>query len=159
MNARIARLRESLEEPLLVTNGKNVVYLVGFESSNAALLVDPERVQLFTDFRYIQAARAVEGVEVVQTKRGVIGELANLLNGTVGFEAATLAFAQVETLRARRAGPRPAHGSRRGAARGQGRRRARFAPPRLQDRRPGVRAPGRRGAVHRPDRARRRRGT
>ena len=100
MNTRIARLRESLEEPLLVTNGKNVVYLVGFESSNCALLVDPERVQLFTDFRYIQAARAVEGVEVVQTKRGVIGELAKLLNGTVGFEAATLAFAQVETLRA-----------------------------------------------------------
>jgi Xaa-Pro aminopeptidase len=100
VNTRIARLRESLEEPLLVTNGTNVVYLVGFESSNAALLVDPERVQLFTDFRYIQAARAVEGVEVVQTKRGVIGELAQLLNGTVGFEAATLAYAQVETLRA-----------------------------------------------------------
>ena len=100
MNTRIARLRESLEEPLLVTNGTNVVYLVGFHSSNAALLVDAERVQLFTDFRYIQAARAVEGVEVVQTKRGVIGELAKLLNGTIGFEAATLAFAQVETLRA-----------------------------------------------------------
>ena len=100
MNTRIDRLRESLEEPLLVTNGTNVVYLVGFESSNAALLVDSERVQLFTDFRYIQAARAVEGVEVVQTKRGVIGELAQLLKGTVGFEAATLAFAEVETLRA-----------------------------------------------------------
>ena len=69
MNDRIARLRESLEEPLLVTNPTNVVYLVGFDSSNTALLVDPERVQLFTDFRYLEAAHAVEGVEVVQTKR------------------------------------------------------------------------------------------
>ena len=100
MNTRIARLRESLEEPLLVTNGKNVVYLVGFQSSNVALLVDPERVQLFTDFRYIQAAQAVEGVEVVQTKRAVIGALAERLSGRrIGFEAATLSYAQFETLR------------------------------------------------------------
>ncbi|HTZ06970.1 MAG TPA: aminopeptidase P family protein [Gaiellaceae bacterium] len=99
MNTRIARLRESLEEPLLVTNGKNVVYLVGFQSSNVALLVDQERVQLFTDFRYIQAAQAVEGVEVVQTKRAVIGALAEQLSGRIGFEAATLSYAQVETLR------------------------------------------------------------
>jgi len=99
VNTRIARLRESLEEPLLVTNGKNVVYLVGFQSSNVALLVDQERVQLFTDFRYIQAAQAVEGVEVVQTKRAVIGALAEQLSGRIGFEAATLSYAQVETLR------------------------------------------------------------
>ena len=100
MNTRIARLRESLEEPLLVTNGKNVVYLVGFQSSNVALLVDPERVQVFTDFRYIQAAQAVPDVEVVQTKRAVIGALAERLSGQrIGFEAASLAYAQVETLR------------------------------------------------------------
>ena len=99
MNDRIARLRESLEEPLLVTNPKNVVYLTGFQSSNTTLLVDQERVQLFTDFRYLEAARAVEGVEVVQTKRAVIADLAERLAGRVGFEAATLAYAQVETLR------------------------------------------------------------
>ena len=69
MNDRIARLQERLEQPLLVTNPTNVVYLVGFHSSNAALVVERDRVRLFTDFRYIQAARAVEDVEVVQTKR------------------------------------------------------------------------------------------
>jgi hypothetical protein len=49
--SRIDRLRERLEEPLLVTNGVNVRYLVGFSSSNAALHVEPDRVRLFTDFR------------------------------------------------------------------------------------------------------------
>ena len=42
MNARIERLRGLLEEPLLVTNPVNIRYLVGFNSSNAALLVEPE---------------------------------------------------------------------------------------------------------------------
>jgi Xaa-Pro aminopeptidase len=99
VNDRIARLGESLEEPLLVTNPTNVVYLTGFQSSNTVLLIDPDRVQLFTDFRYLEAAQAVEGVEVVQTKRSIIADLAERLTGTVGFEAATLAYAQVETLR------------------------------------------------------------
>jgi Xaa-Pro aminopeptidase len=100
VNARIDRLRSLIEEPLLVTNPKNVVYLAGFESSNAALLVDQERVQLFTDFRYIEAARAVEGVEVVQTKRGVIPALAEQLTGTVGFEAANVVYSDFQTLEA-----------------------------------------------------------
>jgi len=98
VNPRVDRLRALLEEPLLVTNGKNVSYLCGFESSNAALLVDHERVQLFTDFRYISAARSVPGVEVVQTKRAVVGALAEQLSGTVGFEATSLVYADYETL-------------------------------------------------------------
>lgn len=99
MNARIDRLRALIEEPLLVTNPKNVVYLTGFASSNAALLVDQERVQLFTDFRYISAAQAVAGVEVVQTKRAVIGALAERLSGKVGFEATSVVYADYETLK------------------------------------------------------------
>jgi Xaa-Pro aminopeptidase len=98
VNARIERLRALIEEPLLVTNPKNVIYLAGFDSSNAALLVDQERVQLFTDFRYIEAARAVEGVEVVQTKRGVIGALAQQLSGTIGFEATNVVYSDFKTL-------------------------------------------------------------
>jgi len=99
VNARIDRLRALIEEPLLVTNPKNVVYLTGFDSSNAALLIDQERVQLFTDFRYISAASAVEGVEVVQTKRAVIGALAERLSGKIGFEATSVVYADYETLK------------------------------------------------------------
>jgi Xaa-Pro aminopeptidase len=98
MSTRIDRLREWLEEPLLVTSGTNVRYLVGFDSSNAALLVEAERVRLFTDFRYIEAARAVADVEVVQTRRSVLGELSESLSGRIAFEAAALSYAQYELL-------------------------------------------------------------
>ena len=73
--SRIDRLSERLERPLLVTNLINVRYLTGLASSNAALLVDDERVRLFTDFRYIERAQAIDGVEVVRTARDVIGDL------------------------------------------------------------------------------------
>ncbi len=96
---RIARLRQLLEEPLLVTNLVNIRYLCGFDSSNAALLVEQDRVRLFTDFRYIDAARAVADVEVVQTKRSLVAELAETLAGTLGFET-VLPYAQYQTLAA-----------------------------------------------------------
>jgi Xaa-Pro aminopeptidase len=97
---RIDSLRESLEEPLLVTHGVNVRYLVGFQSSNAALLVEPDRVRLFSDFRYAEAARAVEGVEFVETKRSLAVSLAELLEGRIGFEADAVSYANWETLSA-----------------------------------------------------------
>jgi Xaa-Pro aminopeptidase len=98
--SRIGSLRASLEEPLLVTNGVNVRYLVGFSSSNAALFVEPERVRLFSDFRYAEAARAVKSVEFVETKRSLVGALAELLEGPVGFEADAVSYASWEVLRA-----------------------------------------------------------
>jgi Xaa-Pro aminopeptidase len=49
-----------LEQPLLVSDPANVRYLSGLSSSNAAVLVDHERVQVFTDYRYAESARAVE---------------------------------------------------------------------------------------------------
>jgi len=107
---RLSRLRERLEQPLLVTNPTNVVYLVGFSSSNCALLVDQDEVRLYTDFRYLEAARAVEGVEVVQTKRDLTGNLAELLSGPVGFEAASLTYARWETLSKSRLDLVPTHG-------------------------------------------------
>ena len=77
MTDRIARLRANLEQPLLVTDPTNVRYLCGFSSSNCALFVEQDRARLFTDFRYIEAARAVDGVEPVMTKRNLIAELAD----------------------------------------------------------------------------------
>ena len=98
MNPRIERLRESLEEPLLVTNPTNLHYLFGFKSSNAALLVEQDRARLFTDFRYSEAARAVEGVEHEETKRALLADLANRLSGRIGFEADFVSYAGYETL-------------------------------------------------------------
>jgi Xaa-Pro aminopeptidase len=99
VSSRIERLRALLEEPLLVTNPVNVLYLTGLDSSNVALLVEPDRVRLFTDFRYIEAAQAIEGVEAIQTKRSLIAWLADELSGRIGFEANVLPWSFAEQLR------------------------------------------------------------
>jgi Xaa-Pro aminopeptidase len=98
VSPRIERLRETLEEPLLVTNPTNILYLFGFRSSNAALLVEPDRVRLFSDFRYSEAARAIEGVEFEETKRALLKDLAERLSGRIGFEADAVSYAGYETL-------------------------------------------------------------
>jgi Xaa-Pro aminopeptidase len=100
MTSRIDRLRASLDEPLLVTNRTNVFYLVGFKSSNAALHVEHDRVRLFTDFRYREQAAAVEGAEVVEVERSLTRGIAKHVSGRVGFEAATMTYAEWDALRA-----------------------------------------------------------
>ncbi len=95
---RLERLQAALEEPLLVSHPVNVRYLTGFDSSNAALLVEPTRVRLFSDFRYAEAGRGVEGVEFVETKRSLYAALAELLDGRIGIEADDLTYARWETL-------------------------------------------------------------
>jgi Xaa-Pro aminopeptidase len=96
---RIERLRARLEEPLLVTSLVNVRYLTGLETTNAALLVEPERVRVFTDFRYARRARQLEGVETVEVGRNLMRSLGEELEGRVAFEAATVTYAAWETLR------------------------------------------------------------
>jgi Xaa-Pro aminopeptidase len=100
--SRIERLASRIEEPLLVTGLVNVRYLTGLQSSNAAVLVDPAgEATLYTDFRYAEAARDVEGVEFHQTPRYVVSALAELLSGRrVAVEATHLSLASADTLRA-----------------------------------------------------------
>jgi Xaa-Pro aminopeptidase len=98
MNDRVDRLRASLEEPLLVSDPTNLRYLTGFASSNAALLVEPDRLRLFADFRYAGGARAVPGVEFVETPRDLYGDLPRHLPGRVGFEAEALTWGRWRTL-------------------------------------------------------------
>jgi Xaa-Pro aminopeptidase len=98
--SRIEQLRARLERPLLVSGRVNVRYLTGLDSSNAALLVEPDRVRLFTDFRYAEAARDVAGVEFVQTRRNLYLDLAEQLSGELGFEARALTVDLFQTLEA-----------------------------------------------------------
>jgi len=102
VNERVDRLREGLEEPLLVSTPANICYLTGFSSSNAAMLVEPERIRVFSDFRYSSAGKALErdGVEFVETNRNLYAGLAELLEGRIGFEATTVTYAEYETLAA-----------------------------------------------------------
>ncbi len=86
---RVARLAALLEEPRLVAGPPyvlggqaNVRYLTGLQSSNAAVLVEPDSsATLYTDFRYANRARALDGVEVVETARGLIPAIGELLAG------------------------------------------------------------------------------
>jgi Xaa-Pro aminopeptidase len=107
---RIDKLRGSLEEPLLVTNPTNIHYLFGFKSSNAALLVEADGVRLFTDFRYAEAARAVDGVRFEETRRALLWDLAERLSGPVGFEADHMSYAAWETLGSGSVEPVPRRG-------------------------------------------------
>jgi Xaa-Pro aminopeptidase len=110
VNPRIEKLRAKLEEPFLVSDPVNVRYLSGLASSNAALLVDEERVQLFTDYRYAESARAIEGAQFVEAKRDLFQTLSELLSGRIGFEAASLSFERYSRLHAGGVEPVPRYG-------------------------------------------------
>ena len=110
MNARIDKLRADLEEPFLVSDPANVRYLSGLASSNAALLVDEARVQVFTDYRYAESARAIEGAEFVEAKRDLFQTLSELLSGRIGFEASSLSFERYSRLHAGGVEPVPRYG-------------------------------------------------
>ena len=102
MNGRVERLRGELDrlevESFFVSNPVNVRYLTGFESSNAFALVRRDDVILMTDGRYAEAARAVEGVDVLVVERdfvpGVVANLARLAESPVGFESDHLTVAR-----------------------------------------------------------------
>ena len=130
---RLARLAASLSEPLLVTDATNVRYLTGFESSNSALLVEPEgTTTLYTDFRYLEAARAIEDVDVSQTQRDVAGALAEILAGKrVGFEALQISYLQWEKI----GSAAPSSCPRRGSSRRSGGSRTRASSTRSAARR------------------------
>ena len=99
MSSRLAALGERLDVPLLVTDLTNIRYLTGFDSSNAALVVQPGgEATLYTDFRYIESARAVEGVAVVLAKRALMRDIAERLPSRVSFEADVLPYSQWQAL-------------------------------------------------------------
>ena len=104
---RIERLAAGLDEPLLVAGPPyvlggqaNVRYLTGLQSSNAAVLVEPDgSATLYTDFRYAPRAREVPGASFVETPRGLLPAIAEALHGRrVGFEEQHLPYAQYRTL-------------------------------------------------------------
>jgi Xaa-Pro aminopeptidase len=99
VSSRLERLQAGLKQRLLITNLVNIRWLTGFETSNAALLVDPKRsAKLFTDFRYIEGAEAIPGVEAVLVRRSLMVDLASRLRGKIGFEADILPWSQVQAL-------------------------------------------------------------
>jgi Xaa-Pro aminopeptidase len=96
---RLDRVRAQIEAPLLVSNPVDILYLTGLHSSNAALLVEPDRTRLFTDFRYLEKARET-GAEVVQVPRNLYAGLAEHVGGRIEFQADVLTYTQCAALEA-----------------------------------------------------------
>jgi Xaa-Pro aminopeptidase len=104
---RIERLSALLEEPLLVAGPPyvvggqvNVRYLTGLDSSNAAVLVEPDgAATLFTDFRYAARARVIDGMTFAETPRNLLPAIGDRLRGRrIAFEAQNLPYAGYRTL-------------------------------------------------------------
>ena len=104
MSARAERLEERLAEKeldaLVVTNLVNVRYLTGYTGTNGIAVVGPGLRLFFTDFRYMtQAAGQVPDFELIRGQRDLLGEVAERLEGRVGFEDATVSVRRHERLR------------------------------------------------------------
>ena len=85
----VALLEERSLDWLLVTDLVNVRYLTGFTGTNGACLVSPDERLFFTDFRYVERARAeVREFERVEGGRDLMGDLAARLRGRAGFDDA-----------------------------------------------------------------------
>ena len=159
---RVQRLAALLEEPLLVAGPPyvlggqaNVRYLTGLQSSNAAVLVEPDgSATLYTDFRYANRARSIGGFEVVETARGLIPAIGELLTGRrILIEEQHLPHAFFRALVDAGVDADSGHGPRGDAPRSEGRRRDRVDAPRERALGRSVRR-ARTGAVQRAQRAR-----
>ncbi len=101
MSTRLETLAARLDAPLLVTDLTNIRYLTGFDSTNAALYVEPGGgATLYTDFRYLEAARDVPEVEAQAVRRALIADVGERLAGRVQFEADVLPYLEWERLAA-----------------------------------------------------------
>ncbi len=106
MSERVERLRAALEglgaASFLVTRPVNLRYLTGFDSSNAALVVGRDRLVVATDGRYLEAAKGLEGAEVVLAERDLLGwigaRLGELAEAPVAFEADQVTVAGFDSL-------------------------------------------------------------
>jgi Xaa-Pro aminopeptidase len=101
---RVDRLAELVAtrgfDSLVVTNLVNVRYLSGFTGSNAVCVVGAEGRVFFTDFRYVaQVADQVSGFDARKGERDLLGNVAEVLEGRVGFEDGTMTVRAFERLK------------------------------------------------------------
>jgi Xaa-Pro aminopeptidase len=106
-NDRIAKLRNAIEYPLLVTFLPNVRYLTGFTGSSAFVLVTSNRFVFVTDGRYAELGshlmKDIAGGELVEYRSGLNDVLAEQFAGEerVGLEADSVTWGFVHGLKAK----------------------------------------------------------
>jgi Xaa-Pro aminopeptidase len=92
---RVVELLQARDlDSLLVTDLFNVRYLTGFTGTNGACIVTPDERLFFTDFRYVEQARAqVPEYERIEAGRDMLGDLSGRLRGRAGFDDNDLSVA------------------------------------------------------------------
>ncbi|MBR5880818.1 MAG: aminopeptidase P family N-terminal domain-containing protein, partial [Clostridia bacterium] len=104
---RIKKLQAAMSEKgfdaLVVTSEINQRYLTGFDYTDGFVLITGKTCYLLTDFRYIEAAKAVVDAsvfEIIMPKGGMLDELASLLGASgakvAAVEEATLSLSDFE---------------------------------------------------------------
>ena len=104
---RIKKLQAAMSEKgfdaLVVTSEINQRYLTGFDYTDGFVLITGKTCYLLTDFRYIEAAKAVVDAsvfEIIMPKGGMLDELASLLSASgakvAAVEEATLSLSDFE---------------------------------------------------------------
>jgi len=105
---RQAKLRQSLAsqqlDALIVTHSPDWYYLTGFTGEAGALIVQPNKVTLVTDGRFmVQGRDETSGVQILQHKAGLHAAVAEFLRSAgirrAGFEPGQLTVAQHSVLR------------------------------------------------------------
>ena len=85
MQKRVQKLVQKMElehlESFLITSPYNLRYLTGFTGTTGWALITREKNYFITDFRYTeQAAKQCDGYEIIQNKKPLIEEVAQLVN-------------------------------------------------------------------------------
>lgn len=104
-NERIARLRNAIEDPLLITFLPNIRYLTGFTGSSAFVYVSADRFVFITDGRYeefgTRLMASIDGGELVAYRTGLVEVLVEQFAGSdrVGLEAQDVNWSFVHGLK------------------------------------------------------------
>ncbi len=107
--SRIAELRRLLDQKnsqwILITDSTEVSYIAEFSSSNVALLCSKEKLYLFTDFRYREAALSHcspnSPWEFIELKKSLATHIKELVksNSTIGIQSDHLTIDRFEELK------------------------------------------------------------
>jgi Xaa-Pro aminopeptidase len=99
------RLKELDVDAILITSSYNRRYMTGFTGSSGVAVITDSHAVFITDFRYTeQAAKQIEGFEIVQHKGPILEEVAaqaaKLSIKRLGFEQDDLSFAAYSAYKA-----------------------------------------------------------
>ncbi|MCW2974049.1 MAG: peptidase, partial [Thermoleophilia bacterium] len=96
---RVDHLRAELDrnrwDGLVVLAKADVKWLTGLSSSNAAVVVTPERTIVATDFRYVAEAEGL-GLEVARIEQSMWQDLAKVAGEAIGASGGSLAYPPAE---------------------------------------------------------------